>query len=74
MLHDKQTMLQAVMREYPKLDYLMAETLVKLYEQGGLEEYDLETQRTPSHTSQGGGITVENISPEVKACEAPKAA
>jgi hypothetical protein len=67
-------MIQALLREYRNLDYLMAETLVTLHEQGTLERYDwddskLEIVGTPT----GGGIIIENLSPQVKACEARKA-
>ncbi len=60
------------MKQYPNLDYLMAETLVKMHEQGKLEQFDFEKRTTPppEHT---GCITIENISAEVK-CEAPKVA
>lgn len=66
-------MIQALLREYPNLDYLMAETLVTLHEQGTLERYEWDDRGEIVETPTGGGIIIENLSPKVKACEARKA-
>jgi hypothetical protein len=68
-------MIQALLREYPNLDYLMAETLVTLHEQGALEQYEWDDSKRVEivGTPTGGGIIIENLSPQVKACEARKA-
>jgi hypothetical protein len=64
-------MIQTLMREHPNLDFLMAETLVKLHEQGKLAKYEF-LEACPELPT-GGGITIENLPSDVKACEAPKA-
>jgi hypothetical protein len=68
-------MIQALLREYRNLDYLMAETLVTLHEQGTLERYEWDDSKQVEmvETPTGGGIIIENLSPKVKACEARKA-
>jgi hypothetical protein len=68
-------MIQALLREYPHLDYLMAETLVALHEQGMLERYEWNDSKRVEivETPTGGGIIIENLSPKVKPCEAHKA-
>ena len=43
-------MISVLMREYPHLDQLMAETLVKAYEQGTLESYSFEEGNILSYT------------------------
>ena len=50
-----------------RLDHMMAETLVKMYEQGKLNKY-MEADYKPKEPPQqlSGSITIENISHEGK--------
>ena len=57
-------MIEELMRQFPHLDRMMAETLVKAYENGTLEKYEfVEVDRTqvPSHNILRDSIRVEKI-------------
>ena len=54
-------MIEALMKEYPHLDHWMVESLVKAYEDGTLEKYDLENDQKspPKHVCLKNSINVE---------------
>ena len=51
-------MIEALMREFPHLDRMMCETLVKAYSNGTLDEYDFDAVAFPKHCLLKGNITV----------------
>jgi len=53
-------MIEALMREFPHLDRMMCETLVKAYENGTLDKYDFDAVAPPfpKHCLLTGNITV----------------
>ena len=65
MLRSIQNMIEALMREFPHLDRMMCETLVKAYENGTLDTYDFDSAPPPipSHPVLKGNVTVsKNVS------------
>ena len=57
-------MIEALLREYPHLDRMMAETLVKAYENGTLEQYMDEhaddAAPIPQHQTLKGSIVISD--------------
>ena len=53
-------MIEALMREFPHLDRMMCETLVKAYGNGTLDKYDFDAVAPPfpKHCLLKGNITV----------------
>ena len=60
MLRSIQNMIEALMREFPHLDRMMCETLVKAYENGTLDKYEFDSTPlpVPQHPVLTGNITV----------------
>jgi len=61
-------MIEALMREYPHLDRMMCETLVKAYENGTLDKYnfDSEAPPIPQHPLLKGNIVVSDESKNIE--------
>lgn len=64
-------MIEALMREYPHLDRMMCETLVKAYENGTLDKYHFDSEPPPiaQHPLLKGSITVSDQTKNINVCE-----
>ena len=61
-MEDRKLIIDAMMKENPKLDYLLAECMVIAYEQGTLEEIMEKIDTTPregKYTEIVGGMTIQ---------------
>ena len=67
----QENMIDALMREYPHLDRMMCETLVKAYENGTLDKYNFDSQPPPipQHPLLKGYITVSNQTKNIEVSE-----
>ena len=69
-------MIEALLREYPHLDRMMAETLVNAYEKGTLDKYMTDhaddAAPIPEHQTIKGSIVIsdgqKNVDPQETQC------